>query len=283
MKPAIATSLDWAGVTRAGLAMQRKSGPFIRAVNYHDVPAGEARNFERHLEFFKEHFAPVDEAVLAQHLQGAWRSSKPGLIITFDDGLRSHHSVAAPILLAHGWKGWFFVPTGFADVPAERQEVVSKAARITAQTSPADGRIFLTWQEIRELDAYHIVGCHTRSHRRLSPDLTVETLDVEIRESKATLERQLGHDVDSFAWVGGEEYSYSAEAAHAIRGARYRYAFMTNNEIIRPFANPLQLQRTNLESHMPLELVRFQLSGLLDLAYTGKRARVNKLTSAPAA
>jgi hypothetical protein len=54
---------------------------------------------------------------------------------------------------------------------------------------------------------------------------------------------------------------------------------MTNNFVNRPDTHPLQLQRTNIESENPLWLVKFQLSGLMDLLYLGKRRRVNRLTA----
>ena len=84
--------------------------------------------------------------------------------------------------------------------------------------------------------------------------------------------------MEIFCWVGGEETSYSSEAAKLI-SENYKYSFMTNNAVIRPGDDPLQLQRTNIEAENPLELVRFQLSGLMDVYYTGKRRRVNRLTA----
>ncbi len=41
---------------------------------------------------------------------------------------------------------------------------------------------------------------------------------------------------------------------------------------------PLQIQRTNLEAAWPLDVVRFQLSGVMDALYAPKRRRVNRLT-----
>lgn len=83
--------------------------------------------------------------------------------------------------------------------------------------------------------------------------------------------------MDTFCWVGGEEPSYHAGAAALIREG-YALSFMTNTAVIRPHTSPWQLQRANVEAQDPLWLVRFQLSGLMDLAYAGKRRRVNRLT-----
>ena len=84
--------------------------------------------------------------------------------------------------------------------------------------------------------------------------------------------------MDVFAWVGGEEAAYSAQAARVIDDAGFDLSFMTNNAVIRPGDHPLQIQRTNVEAWDSEAVVRFQLSGLLDLGYRAKRRRVNRLT-----
>jgi hypothetical protein len=67
-----------------------------------------------------------------------------------------------------------------------------------------------------------------------------------------------------------------------IREAGFEIAFMTNNAPIRPHADLLQLQRTNVEARHDPRFVRLSLSGLYDLLYLPKRRRVNRLTAAPA-
>ena len=92
------------------------------------------------------------------------------------------------------------------------------------------------------------------------------------------MEKALGCEVPVFCWVGGEEESYSRAAAQLINRAGFGYSFMTNSAVIRPATDSLQLQRTNVEAVYPLWLVRFQLSGFMDLLYMGKRSMVNRLT-----
>jgi len=84
--------------------------------------------------------------------------------------------------------------------------------------------------------------------------------------------------VPVFCWVGGEEDAYTSEVATLISRAGFAHSFMTNSQVIRPAADPLQLQRTNIEADYPLWLTRFQLSGFMDLLYMSKRRRVNRLT-----
>ena len=81
----------------------------------------------------------------------------------------------------------------------------------------------------------------------------------------------------TFCWCGGEEDTYTKEAAELIR-AHYAYAFMTNSDLIRPDTDPYHLQRTNIEARWPLSLVKFQLCGIMDNRYLPKRNRVNQIT-----
>ena len=255
--------------------------PFLRAVNYHDVPASMAGAFEMQLRFYRKRFQSVDLEGLLRLLAGHWPFDRPGLILSFDDGLRSHADVVAPLLGQYGFTGWFMVPGGFLDAPADQQAVFAQSHRIShSGTQYGDCRLAMSWGDLRALADQHVIGCHTWNHTRLRPDLGAGDLDAEIVDAKSRLEAKLNHEIRIFAWVGGEEWSYSAKAAAAIRRAGYAAAFMTNAGIVRPGDSPWHLQRANVEASYQTSLVGFQLSGLLDLAYWPKRRRVNRLTSA---
>ncbi len=255
--------------------------PFIRALNYHDVSPASAPAFEAQLQWYAERFVPVGRAELEALAAGRWSASRPGLLISFDDGLYTHASVAAPLLEKYGWPGWFFVPPALTLVPPLEQRAAAQRATIRVSTAAADGRVFMSSDDMRALDVRHVIGAHTATHVRLAAGLSPEMLEQEVRGAKRMLEAELGHEVDSFCWVGGEEDSYSSMAAEMIRRAGYRWSFMTNNAPIRPAGDGRQLQRTNVEASYPLSLVRFQLSGLMDILYTPKRRRVNRLTRTP--
>lgn len=266
-KRAGAKFLDAVGINGLGFFLQKKFlAPFVRAVNYHVVLPTEASSFEKHLRYYAENYVPVDLPMLENFLRGGeWKYNRPGLIISFDDGHRSHFETAAPLLEKYGFKGWFFVPVELMNLETNR------ISREEAQSA-------LTREQLEYLDRKHIVGSHTATHCRLSKTVDRKRLEYEIIGSGESLEKLLGHPIPTFCWVGGEEESYSREAAGLVKKA-YQYGFMTNNAVITKGENPLQLQRTNVEAENPLWLVRFQLSGLMDVFYTGKRRRVNRLTA----
>lgn len=285
LKQSLANGFDGTGVNRALLGLQALAlRPHVRAVNYHDVPPRLADAFEAQLVLYRRQFEPVGAEELGALLAGRWPHARPGILLSFDDGLRSHADVVAPLLEKHGLPGWFMVPVDFVDTPPPRQQAFAREHHIQAEAEAfADGRVAMSWDDLRRLDGRHVIACHTRSHRRLSASLSGAELSREIVDAKRLLEEGLGHPVEAFAWVGGEEQSYSAEAARLIRDAGFRWCFMTNNAPIRPDTDPHQLQRSNIEADFPASLLRFTLSGFYDLMYLPKRRRVNRLTAAPAA
>ncbi len=280
-KAALALLGDLAGLSRLGLETQKALRlPFIRAINYHDVPDSEAAVFESQLELFARHFVPVGLEDLLSLAAGHWPHDKPGLIISFDDGLASHARVAAPLLDRYGFIGWFMVPTGFVDAPVASQIDFAASHSIVVRKAAQPGeRIALGWDEIRALSRRHVIGAHTVDHVRFSDERSSAELDREATDSRIRLEQELGQPVEVFAWVGGEEESYSTRGAQMIRKAGYRVSFMTNNAIFRPGDDLLQVQRTNIETSYSPALTKLHLSGLYDLLYLPKRRRVRSVTN----
>jgi peptidoglycan/xylan/chitin deacetylase (PgdA/CDA1 family) len=282
MKLRIARAFDRMGLNRLLLAAQRRLRPgYIRAVNYHDVPARRADAFEAQLGFYREHFEPIGLEQLERFLAGAWRPERPGLILSFDDGLRSHAEVAAPLLERYGFPGWFCVPAGFPDAATDDHDAFRAERQVSYDEGDWDeGAGVMSWDQIRALDARHVIVCHSYDHRRLGEELSEAEREREITAAKARLEEQLGHPVRAFAWVGGEEWAYCAASAEAIRRAGFEFGLMTNHAAIRPSSDPFQLQRTNIEAADPPALMRLSLSGFFDLLYWPKRRRVNRVTAA---
>ena len=201
-------------------------------MNYHDVPPFQSNAFEQQLVYYKENFNIVGRAGLDAVLAGQAVGGKPGLILSFDDGLRSHSDVVVPLLERHGLTGWFMVPTGFIDErPEEQTNYASDHDIEHYEYDYGDPRIAMTWSDIRKIATTHEIGCHTWSHRRLASTLTTDELNREIPQAKRRLEAELGREVQTFCWVGGEEFTYSQDAASAIAEAGFQYGFMSNNHV----------------------------------------------------
>ena len=276
LKRRAAAVMQGIGVTALSAALQRVAlAPFIRVLYYHDVPPALADHFARQLEFFRRHFVAASRADLELLLAGGrWPHDRPGIILTFDDGLRSHAEVVAPLLEQAGFQGWFFAPVDLAVLPpAEQPAAATRHSVLHDCDTTADPRIFMTEAQLRDLSVNHVVGCHTGTHVRLSDQLTPEVLQAELVTAKERLEGILGRPVDSFSWVGGEEWAYSAAAADLV-ARHFQYSFTTNTCVTRSSASRLNIDRTHVEAWFSPALVRLQLCGLMDLYYRAKRRRV---------
>lgn len=271
IKRAAASVAGVTGLSQLGLKFQGAvHGRYIRAVNYHAIQRHDVTNFRRHLEWYSREFANVSYEGLKGFLsEGEWDHDRPGILLTFDDGTKSHFEVVAPLLAEFGFTGWFFVPAGLLD---EGQEG-------SGQDPLRDNN--LTIPQLRRLAERHIICSHGESHIRLSRDVEWDVLQNEIERSKNHLESLVGRPVPVFGWIGGEEWAY-CEAAAALVRKNYDLAFLGSSDVIVPRNDPYQLCRSNIEADNPLSLVKFQLSGLIDLYFYRRRKKVLKILSAAA-
>jgi peptidoglycan/xylan/chitin deacetylase (PgdA/CDA1 family) len=285
LKRAAASVLRSTGMTALSRALHRSAlRPFIRVLYYHDVPVEMRQAFSDQLIALKEAFVPASRADLERLLsEGHWPHQRPGIIVTFDDGLRSHSEVVAPILEQLGYEGWFFVPVDLVTSPAqEHPALASRHGVLHGCDTARDPRVFMTVEQLVALSQRHNIGCHTASHVRLSDDLTEGQLQLQIVSAKQRLEAVLGRAVDSFSWVGGEEWAYSPAAARCI-ARHFEYAFSTNTRVARPGTSRLMIDRTHVEAFFPQALVSLQVSGLMDLYYRSKRKRIASRFAPPSA
>ena len=121
--------------------------------------------------------------------------------------------------------GWFMAVTGFTSCPAPDQ--VRFAADHQLTTLPdeyPDGRLALSWDELRALDTNHVVASHTRSHTRASAN-DAGLLDDEIVGAQRDFIRNLGHPVRSCAWLLGGRYGAHPLADAALDRAGHDFLF----------------------------------------------------------
>ena len=199
---------------------------FIRVVKYHNTAPADAARFERELSAYARCFCPVTADALNRFYETRkWPYDKPGLIIALYDGLRNQYDVMLPLLEQYGFCGWFFIPCGFIDTPAQQQHAYTLSHDLAdvQQGQYPDGRYALSWEEIRRIAARHEICCHTDSHIALSPDVSAEALRREIVDAKRTLEQRAGRRVDVFAWKSGAEYDADLRAHRYFEEAGYRF------------------------------------------------------------
>ena len=95
---------------------------------------------------------------------GKWHKNKPGLILSFDDGIKDNFEIAYPLLEKYGFIGWFFVPTDFVITAVKEQLGFAKNHQITMNMDLKEDRVAFNWDEINILANNLVIGGHTRSH-----------------------------------------------------------------------------------------------------------------------
>lgn len=116
------------------------------------------------------------------------------VVLTFDDSVKSHVTVAAPILKKYGFSATFFITEGF-----------------TFKTNKRD---YMTWEEIKQLDRQGFeIGNHTRDHLGIKAE-NVERVEEQLQGIDAGCASMGIEQPTSFAWPGNQ---FAVEALPALR------------------------------------------------------------------
>jgi peptidoglycan/xylan/chitin deacetylase (PgdA/CDA1 family) len=170
----------------------------IPILMYHSVsePGADSRHpyfgtvtspavFERQMRYLHENgFQTLSPADVFANGETSIRIVRKPVIITFDDGFRDFYTNAQPILAKYGFTAIVYLPTAY----------------IQKTTTSFKGLDCLTWNEVRELSRAGVLfGSHTVTHPVLK-EVAHDQLEAELRDSKATIENELGFAIDSFAY-----------------------------------------------------------------------------------
>ena len=180
----------------------------------------DPNDFARQMRWLKAHgFHTLTQSqLLAGLLHRAALPSKP-ILVTFDDGYRDVLGKASPVMQRLRLRGTEYVISG----------------RLHG-TDPS----FLTVPQLRVLEQRGIeIGSHTVTHADL-PALDNTGALKELRVSKLTLERAVGHPVRWFAYPYG---SYDARIAALVRRAGYKLAVTTQARTCQSPSRALELNR----------------------------------------
>lgn len=105
------------------------------------------------------------------------------MILSFDDGYADMYTDAVPALLAHHYRGVFYIITGMI------------------------GGRYMTWNQVRTLDEYGMqIASHTVHHINIGEPPAYTSTQQELLDSKNTLQAQLGKPIQFFCYPTGEPF-----------------------------------------------------------------------------
>lgn len=238
--------------------------PVISSIYFHN-PSPEL--FEMVLRWYKKHnYRIVSLKELMGLLEAHSTPKERVAFISFDDGWRSNLALLpicekynAPITvfvatepLDSGNYWWEFVEKqtdstlkeSFKQKP--ELEFYKDLAKIKAEISME--RSAMTVDELKQFAESSLVTIqsHTVNHPILT-NLTDETLNFELTESKRILEELVGYPIDIFSYPNG---NVGQREIDALKDAGYRYAFTTKADTFNlDNYNPYLLPRMAMNTH----------------------------------
>jgi peptidoglycan/xylan/chitin deacetylase (PgdA/CDA1 family) len=201
----------------------RAAGRRVHALNFHATPTASAAGLRCQLAWALERFRALDLDALGDLWRHPQPQARPGLLLTFDDGLASNYHVAAPLLESIGARGVFFVCPGFAGLEGARAREFYLERLARRRDEPLDKETWtpMTPRQIADLAARgHAIGNHTYTHAPLG-SIPPARLAHEIVRSRETLEAWTGRPVRAFAWT----YSWDQITPPAWNLARAQHEF----------------------------------------------------------
>lgn len=140
---------------------------------------------------------------------------QPGVVLSFDDGMKSVYTQALPVLKNFGFIAHLFLTTG----------VVGGSNRWPGQAPRMPKFDMLDWDQV---EACHRAGMRVESHTNMHPDLRrvdAQTLEQECVTADEIIADRLGRRPRYFAYP----YGYSTDQVRAF--ARIRYAASLTTEL----------------------------------------------------
>ena len=172
------------------------------------------------------------------------------MILTFDDGYKDVYKNALPALLAHHYRGVFYIITGMI------------------------GGNYMTWPQVRKLaqDGMQI-SSHTIHHVNIGQPPSWTTTQSELLVSKKTLEAQLKQPVQFFCYPTGEPFHHDPLYEQQIVLADlYRDGYVAAtldpfyfDSVIQNAQTPYQLPRIRVSGGESLQLFTSILNSTLNV------------------
>ena len=139
------------------------------AFSYHDVRDHVAADYDpdqyaistdnlaAHFRWLDDHgYTPVSVAAIMEARAGGAPLPEKAVLLTFDDGYRSHYTRAFPLLKAFNYPAVFSLVTHWMSQPA--------GSTITYGREPKSREDFLSWEQAREMQASGLAEFASHSH-----------------------------------------------------------------------------------------------------------------------
>jgi peptidoglycan/xylan/chitin deacetylase (PgdA/CDA1 family) len=216
-------------------------------IYYHSIKKDQAAKFEKQMAYLSKKCLVVKPSEIIN--QKGEHSNKKIAAITFDDAFVSIADNCFPILKKYCFTAGIFVPTKY----------LGRLPNWASGRHCTDtDELVMNEQQIAELDrqGYEIFS-HTVSHPVLT-DISDDALEIELVDSKKTLEKILGHQVCAISYPHG---AYDDRVCNAARKAGYDLGFTIEPDLIDNFTEMLKIGRVSVSPDDSLAKFKLKVSG----------------------
>lgn len=155
------------------------------------------------------------------------------MILTFDDGYEDMYTDAVPALLAHHYRGVFFIITGMI------------------------GGRYMTWNQVHLLDDYGMqIASHTVHHINIGQPPAYTSTQKELLDSKNTLQSQLGEPIQFFCYPTGEPFHHDSYYEQQLV-----LADLLADGYVGATLDPFSFNGTIQNAQTPYQLPRIRVNG----------------------
>lgn len=243
---------------------------YLKAILYHDIPPESMIRVRKQLEFLHNEYGFIDPARLSSYRDESLSDIGVRLLLTFDDGFKSHAIVAREILDPLGIHAVFFIPSLLLDFNNRDERRAYIASSIFRRTALKDLPAFADLMEPEDLKQListgQVIGAHSRTHPVLAAVSDPARLREEILGSGDALEQALGAPVEWFAYPFGQASCINAEALRLIR-QRYKFCCSGVRGIIDRNFRADCILRDPIEPAYPDPYLRFVVNDGLGFLY----------------
>lgn len=191
-------------------------------------------DFDAQLTWLQQHgYASITQTELFDALYYGKVLPRHPVILSFDDGYEDVYTNALPALLAHHFRGVFYIITGMI------------------------GGNYMTWNQVRTLAQDGMqVSSHTIHHINIGEPPSWTSTQQELLQSKATLEAQIGQPIQFFCYPTGEPFHNDSVAEQQIV-----LADLFNDGYVSATLDPFSLFSAIQDARTPYQLPRIRVSG----------------------
>jgi len=251
-------------------AIFKKPSFCLRVLIYHDVKSqSQIELFKSQILSLKKEYDFISPNEFEQLIKSKVKPNRKTILLTFDDGFKSNKKIAEHVLNELNIKALFFIISDFVSLSKNSGEY-KKIINNIYPNGPTKQELSkpMDIEDIKFLiSTGHQIGCHTRSHKKLSNLSCPNDLESEIISSKIKLEKYFNMKIKHFAFPFG---TYDSINKNSLKIISQNYEYIHSGLRGNNKNSSKLIYRDAVNPEMKILRLKSFLSGNADFFYKRK-------------